>query len=161
MIDRKTPAPDIVCVRPAVPDDMVGITELQAASFADRWSLESVQQLAGLSGAIVLVAERPASPAMLGYLIGQVVTDEAEVHSIAVAEAFRRRGIGRRLLLAFEGLATGLGAVSAVLEVAADDAPAKQLYESIGYQVVARRPDYYRIGRAEPVDAEVRRRRIG
>jgi [ribosomal protein S18]-alanine N-acetyltransferase len=160
MMDLEATGPDGVRIRPAVPADLIGVAELQVASFTDRWSLESVRQLAGLSGVIVLVAERSSNPTVLGYLIGQVVTDEAEIHSIAVAEAFRRRGIGCQLLLAFEGMALALGAVSVVLEVAADDAPAKQLYESIGYQIVARRPDYYRIGRAEPVDAEVRRRFI-
>lgn len=145
-------------IRPAGEADLAAITAVQVASFADRWSLESVCQLTGLMGAIVLVAERPSESAVVGYLIGQLVTDEAEIHSIAVAAADRRRGTGRALLLAFEAVAAGLGAVSAVLEVAADDLAARHLYESIGYRVVARRPGYYRVGRAAPVDAEIRRR---
>ena len=145
---------------PAGEADLAAITAVQVASFADRWSLESVCQLTGLMGAIVLVAERPSESAVVGYLIGQVITDEAEIHSVAVAEAARRRGVGRRLLAAFEGLAAGRGAVSVVLEVAEDDPAAKRLYDTAGYAVIARRPGYYRTGRAEPVDAEVRRRAL-
>lgn len=151
---------DVPRIRPAGTADLAAITAVQVASFADQWSLDSVRQLAAMHGAIVLIAERPSDTTVMGYLIGQVVTDEAEVHSIAVAAVHRRHGIGRGLLRAFEGVAAGLGAVSAVLEVAADDLPARQLYESVGYRVVARRSGYYRVGRPVPVDAEVRRRAI-
>ena len=149
-----------VRIRPATADDMVTVASLQMLAFADRWTVDAIRQLAGLAGAVVLLAERAADSVPVGYLIGQVITDEAEIHSVAVAEAARRRGVGRRLLAAFEGLAAGRGAVSVVLEVAEDDPAAKRLYDTAGYAVIARRPGYYRIGRAEPVDAEVRRRAL-
>lgn len=152
-------------LRAATAADHAAIASLQAASFPDRWTLDAVRRMTELAGAIVLVAEADqadgsADGALLGYLIGQVVTDEAEVHSIAVAEAARRRGIGRSLLAAFEAMAGALGAVSIVLEVAADDPVARGLYDSAGYAVIARRRGYYRIGRPVPVDAEVRRRAL-
>lgn len=151
---------DSVRIRPAGPADHAAIAGIQATSFPDRWSLDTVRRLAGIGGAVVLLAEREGDGAALGYLIGQVVTDEAEVHSLAVAASARRHGLGRRLLAAFEGLAAGLGAASVVLEVAADDPAARGLYDAAGYRVVARRPGYYRIGRPAPVDAEVRRRAL-
>ncbi|MEQ8814888.1 MAG: GNAT family N-acetyltransferase [Thalassobaculum sp.] len=152
------PDGDAVRIRPATADDHAAIAGLQGTSFPDRWSLDSVRRIATLAGAVVLLAEREADGRPVGYLIGQVVTDEAEVHSLAVAATARRRGIGRRLLTAFEATVAGLGAGSVVLEVASDDPVATTLYESAGYEVVARRPGYYRIGRPQPVDAEVRRR---
>lgn len=153
-------APGGVRVRAATADDHAAIAGLQVTSFPDRWSLAAVRRIATLGGAVVLLAEREADGRPVGYLIGQVVTDEAEVHSLAVAAAERRRGIGRRLLAAFESMVAALGAVSVVLEVAADDPVATRLYDSTGYVVVARRPGYYRIGRPQPVDAEVRRRSL-
>ncbi len=147
-------------IRTATADDYPAIAGLQAAAFADRWSEDAVRGIATLHGVIALLAERESDGTPLGYLLGQVVTDEAEVHSLAVAEAARRQGIGRRLLAGFEAMAAALGAVSVVLEVAADDPVATGLYESAGYAVIARRPGYYRIGRARPVDAEVRRRSL-
>lgn len=152
--------PGDVGIRTATADDYPAIAGLQAAAFADRWSVDAVRRIATLHGAIALLAERAADGTPLGYLLGQVVTDEAEVHSLAVAAAARRQGIGRRLLASFEAMAAALGAASVVLEVAADDPVAAGLYESAGYAVIARRPGYYRIGRAEPVDAEVRRRSL-
>lgn len=158
MTGEATSGADPVRVRAATADDLPAIAGLQAESFADRWSVDAVRELAALTGAVVLLAERAADGEAVGYLIGQVVTDEAEVHSLAVAAAARRLGIGRRLLAAFEAMVAALGAASVVLEVAADDPVATGLYESAGYAVVARRRGYYRIGRPEPVDAEVRRR---
>jgi|GEM_PF-736995 len=155
---RPSEAADAVHIRAATADDHAAIAGLQLTSFADRWSLDAVRCIATLNGAVVLLAERAADGKAVGYLIGQVVTDEAEVHSLAVAATARRRGIGRRLLTAFEATVAALGAASVVLEVAADDPVATGLYESAGYEVVARRPGYYRIGRPQPVDAEVRRR---
>lgn len=155
-------APDQdVRVRAATADDHAAIAGIQATSFPDRWSLDTVRRLAGIGGAVVLLAERESDRAALGYLIGQVVAGEAEVHSVAVAAAARRRGLGRLLLTVFETLAAGLGAGSVVLEVAADDPAARALYDAAGYAVVARRPGYYRIGRTVPVDAEVRRHTLG
>ncbi len=124
-----------VRVRPATADDMVTVASLQMTAFADRWTVDAIRRLAGLAGAIVLLAERAPDAVPVGYLIGQVITDEAEIHSLAVAEAARRRGIGRLLLAAFEGLAVGQGAVSAVLEVAEDDPAAKRLYDAAGYTI--------------------------
>lgn len=152
---------DDVLIRAAAAADHPAIAALQASAFADRWTLDAVRSLAEMPGAVVLISERESEPGPNGYLIGQVVTDEAEVHSIAVAAPARRSGIGRRLLSAFEGVAAGLGAVSVVLEVAADDPAATAFYAGAGYDVVARRPGYYRIGRTHPVDAEVRRRGLG
>src|SRR3546814_6702037 len=74
-----------VRIRPAVADDHAAIAGIQATSFPDRWSLDTVRRLAGIGGAVVLLAERGSDAAALGYLIGQVVGDEAEVPSVAVA----------------------------------------------------------------------------
>lgn len=156
-----TPSDQAVRIRPATVDDHAAIVGIQLTSFPDRWSLDTVRRLAGIGGAVVLLAERESDGAALGYLIGQVIADEAEVHSVAVTAAARRRGLGRRLLRSFEALAAGLGAGSVVLEVAADDPAARTLYDTAGYAVVALRQGYYRIGRPAPVDAEVRRRRLG
>lgn len=155
-----TAADEGVRIRPATAEDHAAIAGIQMTSFPDRWSLDAVRRLAGIAGAIVLLAERESDGAALGYLIGQSVAGEAEVHSLAVLAAARRRGLGRRLLATFEGLAAGLGAESVVLEVAADDPVAQALYAAAGYVVVARRPGYYRIGRVAAVDAEVRRRTL-
>ena len=55
----------------------------------------------------------------------------------------RGRGIGRRLLRAGIDWAHATGAEEVLLEVEVDNAPARGLYESLGFRPLARRADYY------------------
>lgn len=78
-----------------------------------------------------------------GFLIGRAAAGEAELVTLAVAPASRRRGIARRLVTAFTEAAGARGADAAFLEVAADNAPARALYAACGWVEVGRRPRYY------------------
>ena len=78
-----------------------------------------------------------------GFALGRVVLDEAELMTLIVAAAKRRRGRGRALLDLFEREAGRRGAARAFLEVRADNAPAIALYEAAGWRAVGRRRGYY------------------
>lgn len=88
-----------------------------------------------------------------GIALGRVAADEAELLTIAVLPAQRRRGLGRALLDAFEAQAAAAGAATAYLEVAADNAPAIALYAARGYAVTGRRKGYYRAPDGRRTDA--------
>lgn len=90
-----------------------------------------------------------------GFLLGRIVADEAEVLTLAVDPASRRRGIGARLVAAFLAEAAARGAGRAFLEVAADNAAARALYAAAGFAEVARRRGYYRDPAGGAVDALV------
>ena len=60
------------------------------------------------------------------------------VHDLAVVPAFRRFGLGRRLLQAVIDLATAEGAGKVTLEVLNENAPAKALYDSMGFEFTFR-----------------------
>jgi len=68
---------------------------------------------------------------------------EAEVHTLGVHPDVQGRGVGRRLLTELLGYADGL-AVAVFLEVRTDNEPALALYRSVGFEVIGRRPNYYR-----------------
>lgn len=86
----------------------------------------------------VFVLSRPE-----GFLLGRVAADEAELLTLAVAPAARRRGIARGLLAGFAATSRARGAVRAFLEVAADNAPAQALYRGAGWREAGRRRRYY------------------
>lgn len=54
---------------------------------------------------------------------------------MGVAQEYRRKGIGRRLLSACLSLASAYGMEKIELEVFADNIPAIRLYESVGFEV--------------------------
>ena len=78
-----------------------------------------------------------------GLLLGRVILDEAELLTLAVAPEVRGQGIGADLTQGFLDEARARGAVSAFLEVAANNAPAQRLYDRLGWQQVGRRPRYF------------------
>lgn len=82
---------------------------------------------------------------------------EADVQTVAVAGPAQGRGLGRRLVEALVEAAGARGAQVLHLEVRADNAAARRLYDALGFVVVGRRPDYYGRGR----DAVLMSRRLG
>lgn len=88
-----------------------------------------------------------------GFVLGRVIADEAELLTLAVAPGARRAGRGRALLAAFEAEAAARGAVSAFLEVAADNAAARALYAGAGWSETGRRRAYYSAPGGARVDA--------
>jgi len=89
-------------------------------------------------------------PAPVGLLIGRETRDEAEVLTVCVSPTARRKGFARDLFTAFIGdIACG---TRLVLEVAVDNKNAIDLYKSLKFQEVGRRPNYYRVGKSR-IDA--------
>ena len=71
------------------------------------------------------------------------VLDELELLIIGVAKAWQRRGLGRKLLSNLIESARGTF-VCVHLEVRASNAPARALYDALGFEEVGRRRNYYR-----------------
>lgn len=78
-----------------------------------------------------------------GFALIRVAAGEAELLTLAVAPAARRRGLGRRLVAQALAAAQGAGAEAMFLEVAADNAPARALYAQAGFAEAGRRRAYY------------------
>lgn len=86
---------------------------------------------------------------LLAYAgIGQLGNDDPdfEVHTIGVDPAEQGQGLGRALLehclAQIDATVTTTGG-NTFLEVRTDNVPALRLYESCGFQVIARRRNYY------------------
>jgi ribosomal-protein-alanine N-acetyltransferase len=94
---------------------------------------------------------------LLAWAGVRVVGDSAEVLTVGVIPAARRRGIGRRLLRALLTEASARGAREAFLEVRVDNLAARRLYAADGFAQVGRRRGYYDAGR---VDAVVMRKEL-
>lgn len=105
----------------------------------DAATLERILALAGGFGYLAWHAENP-----VGFILARDLAGEVEVLSVGVLPAWRRRGVGRVLMDAVVAKAERDGLGSIVLEVAAENAAARQLYAAFGFVQVGRRPGYYR-----------------
>ena len=95
-----------------------------------------------------------------GFIVGRVAADEAELLTLGILPAMRRKGHGGRLLRSFEVMAAKMGAKEAFLEVAANNAAAIALYSRHGFQQVGCRRDYYSRGRTLAVNANIMRKSL-
>ena len=97
-------------------------------------------------------ARRADGEPAVGFALSRGAMDEEELLLIAVAPAYRGRGIGERLLARFMAEARARGAERLFLEMREGN-PAETLYRRHGFTNVGRRRHYYRRGSAAPLDA--------
>jgi ribosomal-protein-alanine N-acetyltransferase len=81
-----------------------------------------------------------------GMILSRVAADEAEILTLAVHPAQRRRGVGSALLRAAMERAAALGAISMFLEVAVTNSAARALYAPHGFVEAGLRRRYYSDG---------------
>ena len=114
------------------------MAELERQNFSEPWPEIAVRSELTNKRALALVAVEDGVVA--GYVGSQTVLQEADMMNIAVADTHRRRGIARMLV---EELIRQLDAYQLTLEVRASNAPAIALYETLGFQQVGLRKNYY------------------
>jgi ribosomal-protein-alanine N-acetyltransferase len=81
---------------------------------------------------------------VVGYGGFWIVLDEAHISTIASDVQWRGHGIGELMLLAMIERSIELGAREVTLEVRVSNTVAQNLYHKYGFEVVGRRPGYYR-----------------
>lgn len=132
-------------IAPMEEQDIAQVVAIDQDSFANPWSAASYRyELAENRSAHFLVALAPAGDRRVtGYAGFWLVVDEAHIGTLAVQRAWRRRGLGERLLTALLREARALGALSVMLEVRPGNEAAKALYQKHGFEEVGRRKHYY------------------
>ena len=135
--------------RPATWQDLPALLELERQSFpGDPWGEVAVSTALRESGYLTLVIEAPGadSAALAGYLIGWHVLDEADLARVGVATAYRRRGLGGRLVAAALEKWSRVQVARVFLDVRAGNVAALKLYDSLGFERVGSRKNYYADG---------------
>jgi [ribosomal protein S18]-alanine N-acetyltransferase len=95
-----------------------------------------------------------------GFVISRVALDEAEILSVAVAQAYRGRAVARALLRYHLGRLAALGVRTVFLEVDEGNVSALRLYQRAGFVQVGRREGYYLNAAGKPAAALVLRRNL-
>ncbi len=144
-------------IRPAALADLDAVMAIERAGFpTDAWS-EAAMRETFITGDAV-VAEDDRGVVGYGAVLAPRGSGDADVLTIAVAEAARREGTGAALLDRLIDTAREHGAARVFLEVRADNPVAQRLYGTRGFRPVGRRPRYYQ---PDGVDAVVMRLDLG
>jgi ribosomal-protein-alanine acetyltransferase len=132
-------------LRRAQASDLDAIMALERAIFPDdAWSTASMRaELAGRHGHYLVAVDDAGAIEGYAGLLAPEGSGQGDIQTIAVSEAARGRGVGRRLMEALLAEAGRRGATEVFLEVRADNAPAQSLYVSLGFERIAVRPRYY------------------
>lgn len=134
-------------IRKAREGDLKSLVEIESAAFvADRISARAFRRLVGSPSATVLVAEANGRTEGSAVMLTRRGTRAARLYSVAARRP--GTGVGSALLAEVESLARRGGATRLLLEVRADNAGARRLYERLGFRVLGTRPDYYADGEA-------------
>ena len=117
------------------------IAALEAMCFSAPWSERSVSS--ELENALSLWIVAMDGENLAGYVGSQSVLGEADMMNLAVHPDYRRQGVGEKLVNTLIDALSQAQVHSLTLEVRASNAPAKALYQKLGFLQVGLRPRYY------------------
>jgi ribosomal-protein-alanine N-acetyltransferase len=123
-------------------DDLIAVHVIERESFSTPWPEHAYRQEIEQNRLAHYVVARYGNE-IVGFAGIWLLVDEAHITTFATRTAWRRQGIGERLLVALLDLSLARGAKEATLEVRPSNIPAKRLYEKYGFKVVGVRPRYY------------------
>lgn len=122
-------------------DHVIQIAQLERECFSDPWSQNSIASELENPLSYWLVAM--AGNVVAGYVGSQTVLGESDMMNLAVRGEFRRQGVARDLVLALIDGLNQRGSHCLTLEVRDSNAPARKLYEKLGFVQAGIRPNYY------------------
>lgn len=140
----------MTALRTATLDDVDAIMAIETAAFGlTAWTRDTMAREVASEWGRYVVAVDDAHE-VVGYVGLRAVGVEGDIQTIAVGAAARGSGLGRRLLAQAQQDARDRGVQELFLEVREDNAPARALYRSEGFEEIGVRPGYYQ---PEGVDA--------
>jgi ribosomal-protein-alanine N-acetyltransferase len=129
-----------VMIRPMRVSDVVDVVAIERASYQFPWS-EGIFRDCLRVGYVCRVMT--LSRQVMAYGVMSVGAGEAHILNLCVSEAYRCRGVGKRLLRSLIERATAAGTAEAFLEVRPSNTAAIRLYLAMGFEQVGTRRGYY------------------
>jgi [ribosomal protein S18]-alanine N-acetyltransferase len=121
--------------------DIENVIAIERASFQFPWSTRFFLDELKVDCARSILAEMEGR--IVGYVLFWFLTEEVDIHNIAVHPDFRRQGIGRLLLEQVVAAARCQDRLRVTLDVRFSNAPAQNLYRSFGFITQGVRKGYY------------------
>lgn len=130
-----------VLLRPMTKDDLDEVMAIERSAYRYPWSSGFFLQELQVACARSILAEVDGK--ICGYVLFWLLPGSIDVHNIATALDCRRLGIARLLMHQVVAAAGAQSATRVTLEVRQSNAPAKMLYQSLGFIQSGLRKGYY------------------
>lgn len=128
-------------IRRGTEADVASVHALSRSSpMAPRWELIDFAMIFR-TPRVFLIAEWEGK--LAGFIVGHDISGEWELENVVVADEFRSRGLGQRLVWELILQAKRNKAEAIFLEVRESNAVARHLYERCGFQQYGCRKAYY------------------
>jgi [ribosomal protein S18]-alanine N-acetyltransferase len=119
------------------------VVALEHESFSNPWPRETLVWELVNSDVTRVYLLRDAEDRAIAFCIAWIIFDELHINTLAVSPRHRRQGLATVLLQGIMKEAAEEGARRATLEVRESNTAALELYARLGFQVTARRRNYY------------------
>ena len=128
-------------------DDCQAVADLEIQLFDGRFDAADLRALLGkpaFYGSVVPATDRPTI--INAYCLAYITSMQADIIAIGTDKTQQGRGFGRVVLQHVIAVAEQQNVAEITLEVAADNLPARHLYETCGFSVSGVRKNYYHRG---------------
>ncbi len=133
----------MIVVRKASSDDIPRVFEIEIEVTPNPWKEHYFAAEIGNPLSFFYVAEERETNDIAGYIVFWLIDDLMELHNIAVASQFQRKGVANALMEFMIQVASECDIQEIFLEVRASNAPAIFLYEKFGFIFNGVRKNYY------------------
>ncbi|MDR2766612.1 MAG: ribosomal protein S18-alanine N-acetyltransferase [Holosporaceae bacterium] len=122
--------------------DSGAVAEVHGRCFGSGWSERCFRDL--LTQDVYIGFADVDNDTVRGFVLIQIVLDEAEMITFCVLPEFRSCGLGRSILTELTVYLAHRRVKKIFLEASEGNLRAIRLYESLGFERISRRSDYYR-----------------
>ncbi|HPY36875.1 MAG TPA: ribosomal protein S18-alanine N-acetyltransferase [Clostridia bacterium] len=127
--------------RPMSVEDIPFVAQMEQVCFTSPWSERMLRAELKNRFAHYIVLETETD--LIAYAGMWIMFNEAHITNVAVMPQYRRRGLGRSIMLECMKKALSLGATQMSLEVRVSNQAARNLYSNLGFTSEGRRKRYY------------------
>lgn len=129
-------------IREMTTADIIHATEIEKLCFAHPWSEQSIEsEMSGENSVFLMAFDDDKA---VGYVGLSAVLDEGYMGNLAVVTEYRRNGVGRALMKELLRICKEKDFAFVTLEVRESNIPAVNLYDSLGFDRVGMRKNYYK-----------------
>lgn len=126
-------------IRVMTADDLPAVFAIEQVSHLSPWPMKGLKESLLNHAAFVL----EQGGLVVGFAFVQRILDEAHLLDIAIAPSQRGQGLGRELLRQLMDEVLAVGVTIWFLEVRVSNRAAISLYQSLGYNELSLRRNYY------------------